>query len=204
MANMALPATKNLQVADSIDPSSVRIPLSPAAPEKVGLAYLLILLTKRKASLVIAILVLALGLNSTVPPAWAAESGSRTEYVGGTLPSIPHNSGGAIRATDGEFFQFRTNSGTFKLGYQKINLIEYGQKVDRRYVLAIVISPPFLLTKSRKHYATLGYADEAGRQQAAVFRVGKGDIRSLLAGLEARTGLKFPYQDDEARKAGKG
>jgi hypothetical protein len=161
-------------------------------------------MTKRKAGLVIAILVLALSVNSTVPLAWAADTGSRVKYVGGALPSIAHNSGGAIRATDGEFFQFRTNSGTFKLPYQKINLIEYGQKVDRRYVLAILISPLFLLAKSRKHYVTLGYADEAGRQQAAVFRVGKGDIRSLLADLEARTGLKVPYQDDEARKAGKG
>jgi len=50
----------------------------------------------------------------------------------------------------------------------------------------------------------LGYADEAGKQQAAVFQVGKGDIRSILAGLEARTGLKVSYQDDEARRAGKG
>jgi hypothetical protein len=161
-------------------------------------------MTKRKAGLVIAILVLALSVNSTVPLAWAADTGSRVKYVGGALPSIAHNSGGAIRAMDGEFFQFRTNSGTFKLPYQKINLIEYGQKVDRHYVLAILISPLFLLAKSRKHYVTLGYADEAGRQQAAVFRVGKGDIRSLLAGLEARAGLKVSYQDDEARKAGKG
>jgi len=88
---------------------------------------------------VIAILVLALSVNSTLPPAWAADNSSRAKYVGGTLPSISHNSGGAINATDGEFFQFRTHGGTFKLPYQKINLIEYGQKVDRRYILAILI-----------------------------------------------------------------
>lgn len=161
-------------------------------------------MTNRKASLVTGILVLLLSVNSITPPAWAADSGNRAKYVGGTLPSIAHNSGGSIRATDGEFFQFRTHSGTFKLPYQKINLIEYGQKVDRRYILAILISPLFLLAKSRKHYVTLGYADEAGKQQAVVFQVGKGDIRSLLASLEARTGLKVSYQDDEARKAGKG
>jgi hypothetical protein len=35
-----------------------------------------------------------------------------------------------------------------------------------------------------------------------VFRVEKGDIRSLLASLQARTGRRVEYQDDEARKAG--
>jgi hypothetical protein len=37
-----------------------------------------------------------------------------------------------------------------------------------------------------------------------VFRVNKGDIRIILASLEARTGRKVEFQDEEARKAGKG
>jgi hypothetical protein len=37
-----------------------------------------------------------------------------------------------------------------------------------------------------------------------VLRVDKGDIRSVLAGLEARTGRRVEFLDDEARKAGKG
>ena len=61
-----------------------------------------------------------------------------------------------------------------------------------------------LLSKARKHFVTVGYADADGKQQALVFRVQKGDIRSVLAGLEARTGRRIEYQDDEARKAGKG
>jgi hypothetical protein len=35
-----------------------------------------------------------------------------------------------------------------------------------------------------------------------VFRVGKGDIRPVLAALEARTGRRVEYQDDNARKNG--
>jgi len=35
-----------------------------------------------------------------------------------------------------------------------------------------------------------------------VFRIEKGDIRSVLAGLEARSGRRVEYQDDDARKAG--
>ena len=51
---------------------------------------------------------------------------------------------------------------------------------------------------------TIGYADDQGKQQALVFRVDKNDIRATLVSLEARTGLKIQYQDQEARKASKG
>jgi len=67
--------------------------------------------------------------------------------------------------------------------------------------LALVISPIFLLTKSRKHFLTIGFSGDDGRQQALVFRVNKNSIRSMLASLEARTGQKVQYQDEQARKA---
>jgi hypothetical protein len=57
-----------------------------------------------------------------------------------------------------------------------------------------------LLSKSRKHFVTLGYTGSEGQQQALVFQVEKGDIRTVLASLEARTGRRIEYQDDEARK----
>ena len=69
---------------------------------------------------------------------------------------------------------------------------------------AIVVSPVLILSKSRKHFLTVGYTDDGGRQQAIVFRVDKNSIRPVLAGLEARTGLKVQYQDVDARRAGKG
>ena len=50
----------------------------------------------------------------------------------------------------------------------------------------------------------MGYVDPEGKQQALVFRVSKGDIRVLLGSLEARTGRRVEYQDEEARKSGKG
>ena len=59
-----------------------------------------------------------------------------------------------------------------------------------------------LLSKSRKHFVTVGYTDSEGRQQALVFRVSKGDIRTVLASLEARTGRRVEYQDDNARENG--
>ena len=90
------------------------------------------------------------------------------------------------------------------VAWSKVNLLEYGQNVNRRLGLAMAISPLFLLTKARKHFLTIGYSDTAGKQQAMVFQVDKSDIRAVLVALEARTGLKVEFQDAEARKAGKG
>ena len=133
-----------------------------------------------------------------------AADGSRVEYVGGTLQGLEEKTGGRVRTTDDQFFVFDAHGGRVSIPYDRINLVEYGQKVDRRYLMAAVISPVFLLSKSRRHFLTLGYTDDTGRQQAMVFRVEKGDIRLVLVTLEARTGRKVQYQDEEARKAGKG
>lgn len=129
---------------------------------------------------------------------------SRAEYVGGTAGTLASGSGGSIELSDQRYLAFYTKGGQVRVAYDRVNLLEYGQKVDRRLLAAVVISPIFLLSKSRKHFLTIGYMDEDGKQQALVFRVDKGSIRSALVSLEARTGLKVQYQDEEARKAGKG
>ena len=61
-----------------------------------------------------------------------------------------------------------------------------------------------ILSKKRKHFLTLGFKDDEGRQQALVFVVDKNDIRTVLASLEARTGVQVEFQDQEARKQGRG
>lgn len=136
-------------------------------------------------------------------PLSAADRGDPAEYIGGTLASLPKG-GGFIDITGAECFRFQRGSQSVEVPYDRINMLEYGQKVDRRYLLAIAISPFLLLSKSRKHFLTVGYSDEEGQQQALVFQVGKGHIRPVIVGLEAKTGRKVEYQDTEARKAGKG
>jgi hypothetical protein len=133
----------------------------------------------------------------------AGGSGSPVEYVGGTL-ALPVNASGRLDATGDARLALRLKQTTLEIPYDRVNLLEYGQKVSREYVAAVLISPMFLLAKKRKHFLTLGYTDEQGRQQAIVLRVEKNHVRSVLASLEARTGRKVTYQDEEARKAGKG
>ncbi len=133
-----------------------------------------------------------------------AADGAPATYVGGTVEEIQSDSDGRLRTTDDLFFEFRCKNRQVHVAWDKVNLIEYGMNVNRRVGLAVAVSPLFLLSKSRRHFLTLGYTDPEGRQQAMVFRVTKSKIRAVLVALEARTGLKVQFQDEQARKHGKG
>ena len=133
----------------------------------------------------------------------AARDGSHAEYLGGTISQISTNKSGDIRLFDNVYFVFLTNHTEVKIPYERINMLEYGQQVDRRY-LASLISPVFMLMKKREHFLTIGFQDNDGVQQAMMFKVEKNDVRLTLVTLEARTGQRIEYQDEEARIAGKG
>jgi len=132
----------------------------------------------------------------------AGEPGLKTEFIGGTLPGVQPKSTAWLNLTDAESLAFSAGKNELRIPYQRIGTLEYGQNVSRRYAEAILLSPLLLLSKTRKHFVTIGYQDADGRQQALVFRVDKGDIRAVMAGLEARSGRRFTFLDDEARKAG--
>jgi|SRR5579871_4633129 len=129
---------------------------------------------------------------------------SHAEYIGGTAAQLSSGNAGSIEVADNAYFAFYSKKAQVRVPYERINLLEYGQKVDRRLAMAIIISPVFLLSKRRQHFLSIGYTDDDGKQQALIFKVAKGGVRSTLVSLEARTGLKVQFQDEEARKAGKG
>lgn len=128
------------------------------------------------------------------------EQGTKVEYIGGTLNGVSPGKDIRIAVDDPSALSIGAKDSQVRVPYAQITNIEYGQKVGRNVLPAIVISPLFLLNKTRKHFLTLGYMDGHGNQQAVVVRVDKGDIRAVLASLEARTGLRVTYQDEEARK----
>jgi hypothetical protein len=136
--------------------------------------------------------------------ATAAEPGVRVQVVGGTLPELPAKTAVRLDLTGPDSLVLRADKLELSIGNRKINTLEYGQNVSRRYAAAILISPVLLMSKARRHFVTLGYVDRQGVQQALVIQVGKKDIRALLAALEARSGRRVEYQDSEARKSGRG
>jgi hypothetical protein len=142
----------------------------------------------------------------------AAEAGGldrkKALYIGGTVPGMKEQTEGTSSTSDEKVFVFTYKDGDKEakliVPYARINDLEYGQKAGRRIGLAVTVSPWLLLSKKRQHFLTIGYQDENDKQQVAVFELGKEIVRVTLASIEARTGKKIDYQDDEAKKGSKG
>lgn len=107
-------------------------------------------------------------------------------------------------------FTYQKQQNIYTIPYDQIIDMEYGQKVGRRVgaavATAILLSPIglfLLFSKKRKHYITIGY-NKDGKEEVAVFELGKDIVRTTLPILEARSGKKFEYQDEEAKKGSKG
>jgi hypothetical protein len=134
----------------------------------------------------------------------AADRGASAQYVGGTLDSLEKGAGGSLLTADAVSLEFRAGKFVVRVPYERIRQIEYGQKVNRRMLEAVLLSPLLILSKKRAHFLAVSFEAEQGAQQAMVFRVDKDAILPLLVSLEARTGLKVTFMDEEARRAGKG
>ena len=152
----------------------------------------------RKTAAVLLLFVLAVGL------CWAGLGSDKTMYVGGTVNTIKEGTEGKSSTKDEKVFVFDYKGGKLEIPYDHIDSLEYGQKAGRRVGVAVVVNPLFLLSKKRRHFLTVGFTDANDEQQAAVLELGKEIVRTTLASMEARTGRKIEYQDDEARKSGVG
>jgi hypothetical protein len=135
--------------------------------------------------------------------AFAGLGSDKTKYIGGTVSFLKEGAEGNSSAKDEKVFMFEADKEKLLIPYDHIDSLEYGQKAGRRVGVAFAVNPIFIFSKKRRHFLTLGYTDENGKQQAAVFELGKSIVRVTLATLEARTGRKIEYQDEEARKSGK-
>lgn len=145
-----------------------------------------------------------LALLALAPLLQAGDTGSRVLYVGGTVAGVSNKAVVHLDILQQDSLTLNTKNDSYTVAYKDVNTLEYGLRVSRRYVEAVLISPLFLVAKKKSHFLTIGYTDQNGRQQAMVLQVGKEEIRGLLVSLEARTGRRVEYQDEEARKAGKG
>ncbi len=128
----------------------------------------------------------------------------KTAYIGGTENQIKDGTEGESSAKDEKVFSFTFKGGKLEIPYDQVDVLEYGQKAGRRLGLALTISPWLLLSHKRKHFLTVGWKDAQDKQHAAVLELGKSVVRTTIATLEARTGKKVEFQDDEARKSGMG
>ncbi len=159
-------------------------------------------------------------LSLLIPPAFAGLDSKKAAYQGGTtkdkdFPGVKEAVEGNLNTSDENELRFeyslKKQNRVYSIPYRQFLDIEYGQKAGRRVgasiATAVLISPVglfMLFSKKRKHFITIGYADEASKEQVAVFELGKDIVRTTLPILEARSGKKIIYQDEEAKKSGKG
>ena len=142
------------------------------------------------------------------PLAAAAVHGKSARYVAGTVPAFKQPTDGTWEfAEHAVLFTAEKNGGKVSIPYDKIESLEYGQKVGRRMGAAtagaIIVSPLFLFllfSKKRKHFLSIAFVDEEGKKQGAVFELAKGIVKESLASLETKSGKKVEYESDEAKK----
>lgn len=136
---------------------------------------------------------------------WAGIGGDKAVYVGGTA-TIVKDKEAVLNVSDEKVVAYTD----WKVPYEKITALSYGQHAGRRVGATVALGVttlgigalPVLFSKKRRHYLTIEYLDDAGKQQAAIFEVGKDAVRTTLKTLEVRTGKKVEYEDEEARKTG--
>ena len=128
-----------------------------------------------------------------------AVDGDKAMYVGGTLTGLKEKSEGRLITASDSTLTFEAGSkGSAVIPYATVTSLEYGQKAGRRVGVAIMISPLALFSKKRNHFLTIAYKDSTGKEQAAVFELGKDIVRTTLKILEVRTGKEIELQDKEA------
>ena len=168
----------------------------------------------------IIVLSIVISLFSNIAVFAAGLDGKKAAYQGGTTRE--KNFTGTKKPVEGILntdndkaliFEYKLNkvAKTYDIPYDQIIDLEYGQKAGRRVgaavATALLISPIglfLLFSKKRKHFVTIGYKGEDGKEEVAVYELGKDIVRTTLAILEARSGKKIEYQDDEAKKSSKG
>jgi hypothetical protein len=138
-------------------------------------------------------------------------------YFGGTaaFSDAKNPVGGRLDTKNADALIFTADDKPYKgktlsIPYANIVDLEYGQKAGRRVGAAaattVLLGPIGLLTlfsKKRNHFLTVGFKDADGRDQVAVFELGKDIVRTTLPIVETRSGKKIEYQDEEARKSAK-
>lgn len=145
-------------------------------------------------------------LLAAAPMAMAGVGKNKVRYLGGMWAGVPEGAEGRVELT-GDAAVFHFEGKTCRLPFASITSIEYGQKAGRRIGATIgwgattlgLAALPMLLSKKRRHFATIGYADEQGRPQGVMLEFGKEINRSVLKMLSLKSGKEIEFENEKAR-----
>jgi hypothetical protein len=94
-------------------------------------------------------------------------------------------------------FLQESGSPALTIKYDAIKNMTYEKASKPRMAEAVLISPLFLLSSSKKHYLTFQYTDETGEGKYAIIHLDKKNARDAVACAEAQTGKKVEQIDEK-------
>src|SRR5579872_2228648 len=139
---------------------------------------------------------LALVLCVAVPVAFAATEGNsyKIAYDGGSLANIKTGAGLKLFIEQNQIRLLKDKETVTTIPASAVTELSYGQDVHRRVgaaiglaVVSFGVGALMALTKSKKHYIGLTWADADVKGGLAV-QCDKNDYRGILTGLEGVTG----------------
>lgn len=85
----------------------------------------------------------------------------------------------------------------FSIKYDTIKSLLYERTSTPRYVAAVLVSPFFLFSHSKKHYLTIQYTDDGGAGKFVSIHLDKKNAREAVATAEAATGKKVEREEEK-------
>jgi len=137
------------------------------------------------------------------PPKEDTHKFNKAEYFQGTTTG-QKKAGSTVKGTlffdsETKHVHFLQESGspavTFK--YDAIKTITYEKASKPRMAEAVLISPLFLLSPSKKHYMTFQYTDDGGESNYAIIRLDKNNAREAVACAEAQTRKRVEQTEEK-------
>jgi hypothetical protein len=144
-------------------------------------------------------------------PAFAASddanAGARkfdhAELFGGTSTG-QKKAGGSTKGAlvfdrEKKIIEFEANKGgeVVSIPYAQVKSLLCEQASKPRYTEAVLISPMFLLTHSKKHYLTIQYTDANRAGQFAIVLLDKKNAKRAVAAAQAETGKNVDRAEEK-------
>ena len=132
---------------------------------------------------------------------FAGDNAYKVTYDGGSITDAKAGTGMKLFIDSDKIRLVKDNADVVTIPASAVTEISYGQDVHRRVgaaiglaVVSLGIGALMALTKSKKHYVGLTWAD-GDKKGGFAMQCDKNDYRGVLAGLEGVTGKKAVDSD---------
>jgi CxxC motif-containing protein (DUF1111 family) len=132
---------------------------------------------------------------------FAGDNGYKVTYDGGSIPDAKAGTGMKLIIDSNQVRLMRDKGEVITIPASAITEISYGQDVHRRIgaaiglaIISLGIGALMALTKSKKHFVGLTWAD-GDKKGGFAMQCDKNNYRGVLAGLEGVTGKKAVDSD---------